>query len=349
MTNAFTEPVLYSSFMRLAPLVVVLFSSLAAALHINEKRVNVREHVVPATDGTVLTRTECLGLWASFGIYGSYQGGLLIDMERSGWKHERTWNSVSAAETVSEDDMAMWFSDSKGKCIISFQGAEDVFDYFSLMLFEPVDYAGVSGIHKGALFELLPLLAIIDFRAIREKCKYLTAVGHSLGGALAQLFALLINKDRDPLGAGLKVDEIYTYGTTSPTSSNGTDKYNDQAADTCFPGRQFINTVENEGMLLLDSADSPMSGGRIHQPLLASDKELLVMTASGEFTGSLEFTCGQQLPENATWFPSGSWDGEWCQSAACGCYVKDHPCMPNPSFVYKLHTFNFYARNMKCF
>jgi len=62
--------------------------------------------------------------------------------------------------------------------------------------------------------------------------------GHSLGGAVAQLFSVIVNKKDNPLGWKRKVDALYVFGSTPIAKTRLS---NEMSADGCFPGGSYVN------------------------------------------------------------------------------------------------------------
>merc|ERR1719213_1366956 len=94
------------------------------------------------------------------------------------------------------------------------------------------------------------LTASKAFKVMKETCpKPLVVVGHSLGAALAQMFAVMANQLGDPLNMGLTVGDIYGFGAVpigKELSKAGLygEPTNQKRADGCFKGGLYGNVNE---------------------------------------------------------------------------------------------------------
>lgn len=85
------------------------------------------------------------------------------------------------------------------KCLIGFQGSDGVSDLSNFVMenADPTSYCGRRGVHRGVKEELWKITH--DARYAREivpaleTCHEVTCVGHSLGGALCNVFAMCAN------------------------------------------------------------------------------------------------------------------------------------------------------------
>jgi len=188
-----------------------------------------------------------------------------------------------------------------GDCWLSFMGAESPADVASTNFFTPTNFAGISGVHGGLVAELVPLLDDMDYDQIRSECTgTLTVTGHSMGGGLAQLFSLAINKDGDPLGANLKVDFLYTIAALSVTD---TEEENDKSPDHCFAGAQVWYAEKRGSTYVVDAVALPKSGGHVHVPTKSS--KVLVFADGTRET----FPCGTPLPSAQSLLEdTGAWN-----------------------------------------
>merc|ERR1719161_800602 len=111
----------------------------------------------------------------------------------------------------------------------------------------PVTAYGLSGVYGGVNAEFTAIWnkmkATNGTRLLQTTCtKSLTVSGHSLGGAAAQLFAVLINKIGDPLELGLTVNRFYGFGTMPVGLTEFKD---DKSLDGCFTGGLYFNMMQD--------------------------------------------------------------------------------------------------------
>jgi len=83
------------------------------------------------------------------------------------------------------------------ECVVTFQGSSGVDDWMDNLNYFPASFCGFSRqVHAGFADQLRRTVESSGFQSIRSKlgkCAKVTAVGHSLGGALANLFAACAN------------------------------------------------------------------------------------------------------------------------------------------------------------
>mmetsp|Transcript_27411 Transcript_27411/g.63319 ORF Transcript_27411/g.63319 Transcript_27411/m.63319 type:complete len:391 (-) Transcript_27411:69-1241(-) len=139
-----------------------------------------------------------------------------------------------------------------GTCVVSFRGSDDPDDYASSIraTYEPpVEKCG-SALHSGFWHEMVlliqsPLWESSAIPAITGQCQTIYAVGHSLGGALAQIFAACANHQALSTVAvsavtPLTVAKVYTFGAPA-VSVAGRPLANAASPDGCFDGARFYN------------------------------------------------------------------------------------------------------------
>lgn len=111
------------------------------------------------------------------------------------------------------------------ECIITFQGSSSTQDWLSNLLVSKVDFCGLSSgskVHKGFRDHLSRLVKSDDFQTkIQSKlggCSKVHTVGHSLGGAMAELYGACANDHKSPGDKGYN-DYAY-FGWTQGTPRN---------------------------------------------------------------------------------------------------------------------------------
>ena len=180
-------------------------------------------------------RPECVAVKAAasayrFGEHGEVMAGDLAkdDLIEAGFTFVRGFNQ---SEDGDWDYMGWW--ERNGDCMFNFQGSDDAADFVNNKNPVPMTWMGIEGVHTGLVAELEGLINQINWKAVTKKCTgSFTVVGHSLGGGLAQLLTLAMNRNDDPLETGgRRVDHIYTFGAMPVADDN---QANDQAESVLF-------------------------------------------------------------------------------------------------------------------
>lgn len=185
------------------------------------------------------------------------------------------------------DILEWWAKD--GECVLAFQGSQHLQDFINDVAVTHVSAWGSGHFPEGVVKEFEPLVSQIDFRKVKATCtKSIMVTGHSLGGALAQLFSLLVNKKSDPLGADITADLLFTFGTM-PISTD--DQVNDKSANGCFDGMHFFNARHGMYALFVDVVKLRVVGGREIVPV-RSGKTLLFGPQSWQHR---TYTCEEDI------------------------------------------------------
>jgi hypothetical protein len=149
-----------------------------------------------------------------------------------------------------------------------------------------VSFAGLNGVSAFVVNEAKPLFAGMkaDGAAafLVEHCSHVSAVGFGVGGAVAELFAAVANRDGDPAGLRMQVDSVFTYGALPVATSS---LNNDLAGSGgCFPGARYVleNAAGQEDPLVATAS------GLVHP-----NTTTVYMAAAGIHT---EYACGSPVP-----------------------------------------------------
>lgn len=180
-------------------------------------------------------------------------------------------------------------------CWFAFMGTDDwIVGDVGLYDVKPIEKWGIKGVHSGLVAELEPIVNQMNFSEIRSMCTgKVTSTGLSMGGALAQLFALVINQKHDPLHAGLNVDFLYTFAALQVADEV---QSNPKTADGCFPGAQYWWAQKDGSDYIVDAVARWGKGafrekGFEHLHILKSPKFFVFEDGSSE-----SFPCGTPLP-----------------------------------------------------
>jgi len=190
-------------------------------------------------------------------------------------------------ETDGSKDAA-WLFKGGQDCTLTFQGTDSAAELANSMNYTLIDKWGLTGVHAGAAAELEGLLALMDFAEIRRECPgKFSVAGHSLGGALAQLFAVLLTNSRDPLDAQLQLHELHTMGSYGVMQGPAK---NDQSEDGCFPGVQYWYAQKTEtGEYAVDVLFNEYTGANVFEHVRGNK---VFVTVPGTGTEYKRYPCG---------------------------------------------------------
>mmetsp|Transcript_13811 Transcript_13811/g.25336 ORF Transcript_13811/g.25336 Transcript_13811/m.25336 type:complete len:386 (+) Transcript_13811:70-1227(+) len=140
-----------------------------------------------------------------------------------------------------------------GVCVISFRGSDDPDDYVNSIKvsYLPAEEKCGSAFHAGFWAELALLIASDQWQLsvapvlTGGQCNSIYSIGHSLGGALAQMFAACANSQALTEIAAtavtpMTVSKVYTMGAPA-MASIGRPLTNAASPDGCFEGARFYN------------------------------------------------------------------------------------------------------------
>jgi len=237
---------------------------------------------------------KCVALTACISAYGVGNDSVDAkeDLKATNYKFVKGFSSKKGNDT---DFVGLWCNCRQ--CIMNFRGSDTMEDFATTYNFTPVSAWGIPGVHAGLKYELEALIKVMDFSFIRGACtgKIFIVTGHSLGGGLAQLFSLVLNKAGDPLKAGIKADFLYTFGAMSVGSM---DLSNDAAQDGCMKGLQFFNAQRNgKNSTVIDTARQPLVGGDVLFPIKSRK-----MLSFGPWQHRT-YKCGTPIPKEVGPFP----------------------------------------------
>lgn len=245
----------------------------------------------------------CSSATPALSMYGNKFGGT-FDSNSAEIAHFKEYQTqVHGAHWSGFGDIdRAWYFRKGEDCWISFMGSDSQTDFMNNFNWFPTSWNGVHDVHAGVVQELDPLVELMreDFPMMRNNCTgELTVTGHSLGGALAQLFSLAVNHHGDPLQTGgLTVHKLYTFGAMS--AIDWAQGLNNKTEDNCFAGAQIYYADQNSDGIpfTVDVVASEHVTGGHHDPL-RSDK-YFVVPANLQFSlppTFHTFQCGHQIPE----------------------------------------------------
>lgn len=132
---------------------------------------------------------------ADVGLKNSYNGNLNEVQANVQASH---WELVGTA-TAGEDISHLMQEPNSKRCILTFEGTDSFEDFKTDANILSTSFCGLPGmeVHTGFKRELMNMVESEQFQSgIREKlgkCSSVDAVGHSLGGAVAALFAACVS------------------------------------------------------------------------------------------------------------------------------------------------------------
>jgi len=151
------------------------------------------------------------------------------------------WETV---ETIGDADILKVFQKNK-ECVVAFSGTNDFADVITDVAAVPTPQCGY-GMHLGFYNEAKRFIntanfsqKVVPFLASDQCSGGIYAVGHSLGGAVAEIFTVCVNQREDWIpGNPFDVKEVYTIGAPavalSPLKQHG----------GCLNGARFYNEDE---------------------------------------------------------------------------------------------------------
>jgi len=158
------------------------------------------------------------------------------------WILAKTWDQQSKL-FGGKDHLAIY--QSGNQCVVAFAGTDDVSDLSDDLDVREKEACGHS-FHKGFYEEFQNFLSgekwSSEFQPYlkSDACSGgIIAVGHSLGGALASVFATCANAPGNPLGTqlGFLITSLYTVGAPALAKSS---PRNGQTSSGCFDGARFF-------------------------------------------------------------------------------------------------------------
>lgn len=201
----------------------------------------------------------------------TYKGGFLnalIDHNSNiSWRKVKMEEDQSGLTPLGQDKVELF---QKGKqCAVAFSGSDDIEDCLK-------DADGMrtynrcgAAVHRGFFDEFEQQTktdafqnTFAPFLKSGECADVVFAVGHSLGGALASVFAGCSMKSDAPDSIkGIRVDGLYTFGApgvSKPSGQPGDDPSGQliPTGSKCFKGKRFWNTASWEGVALADPIPS---------------------------------------------------------------------------------------------
>lgn len=211
--------------------------------------------------------------WAAMSAYRSsplwivgipYVANYEFMLKSAFWTLRNGW--IATNTSGADNDYAELYVKG-GDCMLAFRGSDSSVDHTNLGIFPgspspapapagaapapaSASYYGLSlnpGVETEWKFMAQRLAKVNAFTVIKKTCTNpLTVVGHSLGAALAQMFAVMANQLGDPLNMGLTVGDIYGFGAVpigKELSKAGLygEPTNQKRADGCFRGGLYGN------------------------------------------------------------------------------------------------------------
>lgn len=209
-------------------------------------------------------------------------------LQNDGWNLK---NRYSKNKLSSNDAADLWIR--SGECILAFRGSDDITDFIHDVMVVPVSFNGLQDVSSGVVDEFKPFLELIlqDNQTVDVSCPNAFVVtGHSLGGAMAQLFSVLVNRQDDPLKWSRKVDALYTIGSMPISKVQLT---NGQRPDGCFNGKNIFNANVDDGedgTIYTDFAYFVPTAQRFKH---VKREQVFVHSA-----GSRTFSCSEEVPSD---------------------------------------------------
>eukprot|EP00316_Scyphosphaera_apsteinii_P022974 CAMPEP_0119324418 /NCGR_PEP_ID=MMETSP1333-20130426/63165_1 /TAXON_ID=418940 /ORGANISM="Scyphosphaera apsteinii, Strain RCC1455" /LENGTH=1378 /DNA_ID=CAMNT_0007332113 /DNA_START=227 /DNA_END=4363 /DNA_ORIENTATION=- len=193
------------------------------------------------------------GVWGASCAYG-LNASECRKLTDAGYIHRRDMWCCGTTKEESGDNAYLFFDD-EGRCLLAFRGSagtDKLMDLYNDLQNDWVDYMGLHAVGSGIRDEFDGLWNAPNgvtnvlsgesqeaFQLLRQKCtQHLDVSGHSLGGALAMIFAALANRKmaNGLPSLGQYVDKVWGF---ADLPSAGMRLVNEQSIDGCFAGGSF--------------------------------------------------------------------------------------------------------------
>ena len=161
------------------------------------------------------------------------------------WWTNATYDQTDANEHAILD--TRYVSSNHKECVLGLRGTKDMKDWAYNLNIQVVRW-DVWNVHKGFATKLQKVMNDnVELINGLTNCSALIVLGHSLGGAMASLYAAGAEKY-----GYRKADYLYTFGAPAISTSSLHDDFN------CFKGARFYNldSITQYAALLHDSLDS---------------------------------------------------------------------------------------------
>jgi len=148
----------------------------------------------------------------------------------------------------------------------------------------------VSGLHEGVAEKLEGIVETMNFTEIHGLCPgKFSVTGISLGGALAQMFAVVLTNKQTKLQTNLTLDKLYTFGAHSVMATSAR---NDQSVDGCFDGGQYWQVQNLCGTSLMDAGavGAQIKGADVREPVRS--RKVFALASR-----HIEYPCGVLVPD----------------------------------------------------
>lgn len=165
----------------------------------------------------------------------------------SGWELAMGWDVESDAVSCHfNDNVAIYRNPKNDKCTIVFAGTDDLADVIQDIKPYTTSWCGFNRVQAGFVTKVRNFMAgshyhlFESYLSNKQLCGGgIVAVGHSLGGAVATLFAACANRRNESLMQGnFVVSELYTFGAPHVSKDQ---LVNEQSHNHCFTGNRFYN------------------------------------------------------------------------------------------------------------
>ena len=161
------------------------------------------------------------------------------------WWTNATYDQTDANEHAILD--TRYVSSNHKECVLGLRGTKDMKDWAYNLNIQVARW-DVWNVHKGFATKLQKVMNDnVELINGLTNCSALIVLGHSLGGAMASLYAAGAEKY-----GYRKADYLYTFGAPAISTSSLHDDFN------CFKGARFYNldSITQYAALLHDSLDS---------------------------------------------------------------------------------------------
>jgi hypothetical protein len=184
------------------------------------------------------------------------------------------------------------------ECVVVFQGTTVVLDWLANFDIQPWSFCGFGKVHKGFRAKMLRMTAGMDWRQVLlpklKKCSSVAATGHSLGGAIAELWSSCANKAIKPGESGYAEHRIASFEFDKPEKLPSF--YSDHAEGNFFQNRGTGLCLDVRGTISTNAKSDVITFNCETPGAQFPGEQLWSITESGSVVNKLTGKCLESDP-----------------------------------------------------